>query len=240
VAKATSKQVSNPGEPVPDWQQGYGFQFWMSRHGYRGDGAYGQFCVILPEQDAVIVTTACTLDMQAMLDAMWTRLLPGFGPASPGAASAQDELSARLARLELPACLAAPAPADWGPWTTEPFAVTASTADPEDQPFLTSVEVARRADGWQLSLIEADNALTVPVGTGGWGVSDHADRHGDVIPVAASGGWLDGQTLRVEVIFLETPHRMDITCSLPARTAEAVWRHPPLGPTELSVLHCPA
>ena len=32
-------------------------------------------------------------------------------------------------------------------------------------------------------------------------------------------------TLRAEVIFLETPHRMDITCSLPGRTAEAVWRH---------------
>jgi CubicO group peptidase (beta-lactamase class C family) len=55
--------------------------------------------------------------------------------------------------------------------------------------------------------------------------------HGDTIPVAASGGWLDGDTLRAEVIFLETPHRMDITCSRPGRTAEAVWRHPPLAPS---------
>ena len=35
VAEATSQQVSNPAEPNPDWRQGYGFQFWMSRHGYR-------------------------------------------------------------------------------------------------------------------------------------------------------------------------------------------------------------
>ena len=121
-------QISNPGEPSPDWQQGYGFQFWMSRHGYRGDGAFGQFCVILPEQETVIVTTACTVDMQAVLDAMWTHLLPGLGTVSPGSGSAQDQLSARLAGLELPACPAAPAPADWAPWTSGPFNIAASTA----------------------------------------------------------------------------------------------------------------
>jgi CubicO group peptidase (beta-lactamase class C family) len=246
VAEATSEQISNPAEPNPDWRQGYGFQFWMSRHGYRGDGAFGQFCVILPEHDTVIVTTAYTLDMQAMLDAMWDHLLPGLGSASP-AAAAQDQLSARLERLELPACRRAPASADWGPWTGA-FTI-ASTADTQSQPsrdfletrpFLTSIEVAPQDDGWQLSLIEPDNALTFPVGTGGWTVSDHVDRHGETIPLAASGGWLDGQTLRAEVIFLETPHRMDITCSLPGRTAEAVWRHPPLSPTKLRQLHCPS
>jgi CubicO group peptidase (beta-lactamase class C family) len=247
VAEATSVQVSNPGEANPDWRQGYGFQFWMSRHGYRGDGAFGQFCVILPEQDTVIVTTAYTLDMQAMLDAMWAHLLPGIGTASPGTASAHDQLSARLARLELPACPAAPAPADWRPWTSGPFTVTASPAGTQAQlfllsadTFLTSIEVAPRADGWQISLIEPGNALTFPVGSGGWIVSDHADGHGDIIPVAASGGWLDDRTLRAEVIFLETPHRMDITCTLPGRTAEAVWRHPPLSPSKLQELRCPS
>jgi CubicO group peptidase (beta-lactamase class C family) len=251
VAEATSKQVSNPGGDVLDWQQGYGYQFWMSRHGYRGDGAFGQFCVILPEQDTVIVTTACTLDMQAMLDAMWTHLLPGLGASPPGTSSsgatANDQLRARLAGLELPACSGTPAPADWGPWTGA-FQVTVSTADTQPQPFLTSIpqpfptsiEVAPQAGGWQVTLIEPGNALTFPVGTGGWTVSEHADRHGETIPVAASGGWLDGQTLRAEVIFLETPHRMDITCSLPGRTAEAVWRHPPIFPSNLQQLHCPA
>jgi len=244
VAEATSKQVSNPDEPNPDWRQGYGYQFWMSRHGYRGDGAFGQFCVILPEQDAVIVTTACTIDMLAVLDAMWAHLLPGLGTVSPGARSAHDQLSARLAHLELPACAlpaysGAPAPADWGAWTSGPFTIAASTAGTQVQPFLTSVQVSRQAGGWQISLIEPANALTFPVGAGAWTISDHADRNGETIPVAASGGWLDRHTLRAEVIFLETPHRMDITCSLPGRTAEAVWRHPPLTPSKLQHLHCP-
>jgi CubicO group peptidase (beta-lactamase class C family) len=252
VVEATSVQVSNSQNDSPDWQQGYGFQFWMSRHGYRGDGAFGQFCVVLPEQDAVIVTTAYTLDMQAMLDAMWTYLLPGIGTAplvtdSGGTTWAHDELSARLASLELPASTGAPAPGDWIPWTAGRFSKTAGMAETPPQPFipsvatsLTSIEVARRPRGWQISLIEPDNALTVPVGSGGWTVSDDADRHGNSIPVAASGGWLDEQTLRAEVIFLETPHRMDITCSLPARTADAVWRHPPITPSKLEELRCPS
>jgi hypothetical protein len=215
----------------------------MSRHGYRGDGAFGQFCVILPGQETVIVTTAYTLDMQAVLDAMWAHLLPGLGAAPAGASAAQDQLSARLAALELPACRAKPAPADWGPWTSGPFAVPASdgsrTAGAPVHPALTSIGVAPGAGGWQLSLTEPANALTVPVGAGTWAVSVHADRHGARIPVAASGGWAGDGTLRAEIIFLETPHRMDITCSLAGRTAQAVWRHPPLFPSKLQHLHCP-
>jgi CubicO group peptidase (beta-lactamase class C family) len=247
VAEATSEQVSNPENASPDWRQGYGYQFWMSRHGYRGDGAFGQFCVILPGKDAVIVTTACTRDMQAMLDAMWTHLLPGLGAAARGTACAHDQLSTRLAGLELPTSTGIPAPGNWGPWTSRPFTITASAADTQAQPFLpsaetflTSIAVTPQAGGWQISLSEPDNALTFPVGTGGWTVSGYPDSHGDIIPVAASGGWLDDQTLRAEVIFLETPHRMDITCSLPGRTADAVWRHPPLSPGKLQEMHCPS
>jgi hypothetical protein len=241
VAAATSKQVDNPGEPEPDWRQGYGFQFWMARHGYRGDGAFGQFCVVLPEHQTVIVTTAYTLQMQAVLDAMWTHLLPGLGAAPPPhPGSAQDELRARLGGLALPACDARAAPADWGQWTGEPFAVATGTRGNGIRPSITAVDVAPQADGWQLGLIERANRLTLPVGAGEWAVSAPADQHGETIPVAASGGWLDDGTLRVEIVFLETPHRMDITCSRPGRTAEAVWRHPPLSPSKLRDLHCPS
>ncbi|HMD11047.1 MAG TPA: serine hydrolase, partial [Marmoricola sp.] len=65
------------------------------------------------------------------------------------------------------------------------------------------------------------------------------DAHGDVVPVAASGGWLDEQTLVVEVIFLETPHRMDIAVSLTARTADVSWRDTPLDRGRLHTLHRP-
>jgi CubicO group peptidase (beta-lactamase class C family) len=244
VEQAASVQVANPGEPVPDWQQGYGFQFWMSRHGYRGDGAFGQFCVILPEHETVIVTTACTLDMQAMLDAMWKHLLPGLGGTAAGAGPVEDQvpvqeqLSARLAGLELPACPAGTPPANGDQWAGGEFSITPvpGSAVP---PAFTSAGMAPRAGGWQLTLAEPANAVSFPVGAGAWAVSAPVDRHGGTIPVAACGGWLDGHTLRAEIIFLETPHRMDLTCSLQDRTAWAAWRLPPLGEATLQRLHCP-
>jgi hypothetical protein len=57
--------------------------------------------------------------------------------------------------------------------------------------------------------------------------------------VAASSGWRDEQSLEIAVVFLETPHRMDIVCSLPARTAQATWRVAPLDGGRLDTLHRP-
>lgn len=79
VEMATAKQVSNGSDPGKDWDQGYGFQFWRCRHGaYRGDGAFGQFCLVLPGQDAVIAITADAGNMQAELNIVWEKLLPAF------------------------------------------------------------------------------------------------------------------------------------------------------------------
>lgn len=62
-----------------DWLQGYGYQLWRSRHNsYRADGANGQFILILPEKNAVIVTTANIQNMQAELNLIWEHLLPGL------------------------------------------------------------------------------------------------------------------------------------------------------------------
>ena len=81
VEAATSRQVPNGNNEKSDWNQGYGYQFWRSRHGaFRGDGAFGQFCVVLPEQDAVVVLTAQTGNMAAELNVVWDKLLPAFGP----------------------------------------------------------------------------------------------------------------------------------------------------------------
>ena len=69
VDQASSKQVPNGDNAESDWNQGYGFQFWRCRHNaYRGDGKDGQFCIVLPEQDAVIAITANTGNMQGELN----------------------------------------------------------------------------------------------------------------------------------------------------------------------------
>lgn len=104
VAEATRFQVPN-GDPVTggDWWQGYGYQFWRCRHGaYRGDGAFGQYCVVLPEQDAVVVMTSGLAEMQAPLDALWDHLLPGLHdePLAPDP-DGRAALQRRLGELRL-------------------------------------------------------------------------------------------------------------------------------------------
>lgn len=76
---ATSKQIDNYGEL--DWGCGYGFQFWRCQPEgvYRGDGAFGQYCIVMPKQDAVIVINSSVVgSMQKTLDAVWNILLPAM------------------------------------------------------------------------------------------------------------------------------------------------------------------
>ena len=237
VEQATSRQIDTPNQDNVDWRQGYGFQFWMARHGYRGDGAFGQFCVVLPAHDAVVAITGGTEAMQGVLDNLWQHLLPGLGTGRPDAAAQQD-LDQRLGGLSLPALVAKPSPPRWQDWTERPFPVVPGAEGAPGAP-LTSVTLGNAAHGLDVTVTEPANALSVPVGAGDWLVSAPRDSHGDAVPVAASGGWLDDRTVRVEVIFLESPHRMDIACSLPAWTAEAAWRQVPLDGGRLQTLHRP-
>ena len=79
VDLATSKQVSNGTNPDSDWNQGYGFQFWRCRHNvFRGDGKDGQFCVVMPDLDVVVVMTANNTKLQDQLSIVWDELLPGI------------------------------------------------------------------------------------------------------------------------------------------------------------------
>ena len=104
IEQATAKQVSNGSDPAKDWDQGYGFQFWRCRHGaYRGDGAFGQFCVVLPELDAVVAITADTKDMQGELNLVWDKLLPAFQKDPlPANADEAAKMAQTIANLAVP------------------------------------------------------------------------------------------------------------------------------------------
>jgi len=94
-----------PGDDgPPEWHQGYGYQIWRCRHGaFRGDGAFGQFCVVVPEQDLVVATTSGDHDMQGVLDRVWD-LLPQLSPdALAPDPAAHEALTRRLAGLAHPA-----------------------------------------------------------------------------------------------------------------------------------------
>lgn len=85
VEEATTFKVDNaPGmeqirKDSSDWRQGYCYQFWRSRNNsYRGDGAFGQYALVLPEHNTVIAITSETTDMQGELDLVWKYILPAL------------------------------------------------------------------------------------------------------------------------------------------------------------------
>ena len=105
---------------------------------------------------------------------------------------------------------------------------------------LTAVQLHRDGELWQLTFLEGDVAFGATVGTGGWRTNLTETDHGRTgVPLAVSGGWTDEDTFRAEVIFLETPHRLGLSCSLVNGTFFASWRTVPLRAGLLSALRMP-
>ncbi|PZO59661.1 MAG: serine hydrolase [Leifsonia xyli] len=218
IAAATRTQVENPGEENPDWSQGYGFQFWMARHGFRGDGAYGQFCVVLPEQDVVLAITGQSLDMQAVLDAAWQHLLPAVD--RPSDADADTALEARLASLGLPAVRGGSLP--------EHVAGRALRLLPGAA--LDAVGFDRGAHGIRLTVSADGASASVPVGEGKWAVEG---------ALAASAATRSDGAVLVALRFVETPHLLWLRVDLAAGTVGTTWETEPLHDGALT-LHRPA
>lgn len=212
VAEATALHTPNPAEPNPDWQQGYGYQFWRSRHGYRGDGAYGQFCLVLPEQDAVLVTTAQTENMQAVLDAVWAHLLPALG--STPTPDRDGELADRLAAAELPTS------GEGLVGTALPEAAAAFTVrDVHDDP----------AGGWRVRLADGQQEVTFGCGDGTWSATTCTLEDGRQQALAAAGR-AAADRLVVELAFLQTPHRLVLEVDRSRLATSGRWLTVPLHP----------
>lgn len=192
VEAATSGQVPNDNEDNVDWQQGYGFQFWRSRHNsYRADGAFGQFVLVLPEQDAVLVITSASPNMQAVLNVVWQHLLPAFeGP--------DDGTYAPKVVFELkPPAAGKPAAGDGTTYSIEsnPFGLTKVRLDPD-----------------------GSGTFTLDFGTGG--IQDVVCREGDwQADQWRLGGLGDqlvtsatGDPFTASMRFTETPALYTLTC----------------------------
>lgn len=77
LAEATSFQIDNSANDIPDWKIGYGYQFWRtSFNSFRCDGACGQYILVMPEKDLVMVITAGLPNMQQILTEFWNKVYP--------------------------------------------------------------------------------------------------------------------------------------------------------------------
>jgi hypothetical protein len=211
VADASSPQIANPQRLEPDWQQGYGFQLWMSRHGYRGDGAYGQYMVVLPEHDAVVALFSCAQDMQVILDLLWEHVLPAMGDDRSAPTADDVALAERLANLSLPTV----AQRRGGVAVDVPAMTFApGTTGARSQPTITAVGVG---DG-RMTIHEQDDTIEVPL-TVDWTVVD---------ALASNAARLADGRIGVDVSFLATPHRLEIALDPSTATFVTRWPDVPL------------
>ncbi len=199
---------NGPGNP--DWSQGYGYQMWRSRHGWRGDGAFGQLCLVLPEYDLVLAAGAQVEDMQLELDLVWEHLLPGL---SEEPLAAKGELDGFLASRSLPTLRSAVA----GTPGRHELVATGGAAEM----VAATGRVLLDVDG--ITLDDGSGPVTVPLGDGTW--TRTATGPGS----AGTGGWTAPGVLQARVVPLFSPHVLEVTADVAAGTASLEWQVAPLG-----------
>jgi len=209
-----------------DWAFGYGCSFWGASHGYRGDGAYGQFAVVLPDQDVAVAITSEVEVMQDVLDLLWTHLLPAID-AQPDA-EADERLARRLSDLRHPALsghwLRAQVSAERDPASQFPAELSRVVID--------STEAGRHV----LRIVHPSGELVSLVGDGEWLESNWPTPFGPELALASSGGWDDG-VFTAQLRLVETPHTILVRADAAQGTVLLSWRMMPLtGPDPFTVV----
>lgn len=209
VEQATARQTSNGSSPKSDWDQGYGYQFWRSRNNaYRGDGAFGQYCLVIPEQDAVIAITSGVRDMQRVLNLVWDKLLPALqANPLPADAAAQRKLATKLTSLTMRVP------------TGQPTALVAAQvsgkwyAFPANDQGIQAISFDFKAATPALIVRTASGETRTPLGIGAWAKSQGGFANGMErflsVParplIAASGAWTANDVFTVKLVLHETP-----------------------------------
>lgn len=231
VEEATSKKIQQP-LPVTtrparpndrnDWLQGYCYQFWRCQNrAYRGDGAFGQFTIVIPEQDAVLAITSESPNLQGELDLVWEHLLP----AMKDEALVEDKAAA--SRLEQRLSSLALAPSTAGKTSSPRVAAVSGrtfTLEPNDLK-AQSISLSFTGDGCTFDMTDDHGKHAIAGGLQQWRLGE-TDMPGTppslglgrtikVSPrsrVAASGTWTDEETFEMTWRFFETPHHDTVIC----------------------------
>lgn len=209
VELATSRQTSNGSNPASDWDQGYGYQFWRCRHGaYRGDGAFGQYCIIMPEQDAVVAITSGVRNMQAVMNLVWEKLLPAMKAGSlPEDSRSQGLLRKKLAGLTVQPAAGKPTSELAGAVSGKRFLF------PDNERNIREISLAFAGDEATLVVQTSEAEDRIACGNGSWqkGRSSFVNGSGrPLLPagdhaVAATGAWTEEDTYVVKLCLYETP-----------------------------------
>jgi hypothetical protein len=215
IAEATRYQTSsNTGDS--DWSQGYGYQFWRCKPGfYRGDGAYGQFCIVMPEQDAVLAVTSESWDMQKSMTTIWQTLLPAMeatvlkeNPA--GLAELKNELKSLSLRVPKGAVSSALASV----YHSKKIGLESNEYGAREMQF----KFSNKACTWTVRT--GGEETTYRFGWEDWVLNPDSQKY--IFPVAGridvpsktagTATWINERTLQLNLRFVEAIHGDKITC----------------------------
>lgn len=217
---STMKIMQDPGAPQAkkdssDWLQGYCYQMWRCRNNaYRGDGANGQFIIIMPDQDAVVLLTAEAPDMQSEINLVWKYILPALKPKKlPANPKALASLKERVSQLALAIPQKSATSSLESKISGRTFGIIAKDKT------LESVSLDFKDNICHL-ILKTDSVMhTIPFGAGKWAYSEttkfgpylvaRAKANRSNLPpfkVAGSYTWKDDNTLELTMRYIESPH----------------------------------
>jgi len=221
----TLKIIQHPGleqskKDSSDWEQGYGYQIWRCRYqSYRGDGAYGQYMIVMPDQDAVIAILSETADMQDELNLVWKYLLPSMKKGKlPADQKSQYALKAKLSSLAVPITA--------GSYTS--FAANKNLnktfiLEPNDFQ-IRSVVLQIKDSSCHFIMNTASDVYNLYYNAGSWKAGQTnkpgpslfgaaKENFGILAPFKVDGNfyWKDDQTLVLLMRYIESPHSQTMT-----------------------------
>jgi CubicO group peptidase (beta-lactamase class C family) len=232
VEEATTFKIQQPSPAKPsrpkeqnDWQQGYCYQFWRCQHNaFRGDGAFGQFTIVMPEQDAVIAITGESNNLQGEVDLVWEHLLPAMKESPlPADRQSHDRLQQTLASLAL-------TPPHGQPTSPTAARVSGKTFKIDSNDLgLQSASFAFQKDACVFTTRDGHDEYPIACGVEKWQrgetalpgtpprlLSGGAPKPGTKHKLAASGTWKDENTFEMMLRYIETPHHDTVTCQFDA------------------------
>jgi CubicO group peptidase (beta-lactamase class C family) len=198
IAEATKFHSDNSNTQInPDWTSGYGYQFWRCRHDcYRGDGAFGQYCLVMPEQDAVLAMIGGLQNMQTILDKVWQHLLPAMQPkALPADPQSDAALQEKLTSLSLPLPPGQASSPSANQWSGQTYPLAANFLK------LDAVTIEFGDRDCTLTLRDERGDHKIQIGHGAWlnGTTDYRGQVNE--PVSAAGAWTKENCFEIRVCY---------------------------------------
>ena len=214
-------RIQSPTDNDGDWVQGYCYQMWRCRHnGVRADGAFGQFIILLPDQDVVVAIQAETPDMQDEINLVWQYLLPPMVNWSlKDDPDADGRLKTMLGALALPPRKANATGADFN-INGKMYALEANAKR------MTALGFRLNDDNsWQVTIKDSAGEYQFPFGDGKWlrtsttrlgpDLVYDKQHHFVGIPAVMTAGsyhWKDENTLELVLRYIESPHTETMVC----------------------------